>query len=546
MLKIIQHDKIIKLKAKLKLNLKWILLLSFFGVLAGTANWANEIHKLATREGVTPAYSIEKLALNDENTVLYWTGGGVYAYNLTRSQALPYFDGIRYVDNITDGSARVWFDMSTLYNKYIYIAYALSSLGVWEQKSWYPNDTAVSYYTWRYMDISGLTPGEWQTVRIVIATDTQYSMGGLSDYNQMVARFKTNPFPAPPSSVTVKAKANDGKFYIVRAGSWRRVTLTTTRVHDQIVSAKFYTDSLCTDLVGETTTLNGPNFELAVEDDLVGDFHHFYATQTSTAGATSPCSLVSANYQVADCPEDYVLVQPDAATGTPAFCLMATEARQGANDVAVPGFAAYPWETTPQEAKNACRRVGPNCDLVTNLEWMAAARQIEQYDYAFSHSGHVLANLGVLNISNTNNEYDQLGTNNTRYRRTFKLPDGTLWDFAGNLAEWADNAEVGGEIFQPITNTCDHGPFGIKDANFDCPDLDVRYYTPYSKSSHSSYYVGRIVGPEPYDQYGGVSLAAARGGHHSDLYNSGIYSLFMFNHMDDTNGFRCVCHLPEE
>jgi hypothetical protein len=547
-----------------------ILLLGALAVLEGSTMVADySAAQTAALEdpAAGPPFTIEKLPY-DENEILYEvrkhpykTGNSLFA--LQRSNSYPDFRGVQYVSDITDSTAKIHIDLPRTdfrdkAYRYFYV-YMLNDQGGWDLKiSW------ETYYYGPYdkrleIPLTELKINAWQTVRVVQTVshggwgqDTYIDEDGTSDYNLTVARFKTNGTPPPPKSVSVNVTAQNGNTYTVKVGTFRRVTLSTPRIHSRIVSAKFYTDSSCTDLVGSSSTFKGSGYSLALNYDLPLGFHHFYATQTNNVGGTSPCSPVGATYQVVDCPEDYVLVQPDPAIGTPAFCLMATEARRGANDVAVPGFAEYPWETTPQEAKNACRRVGPNCDLVTNLEWMAAARQIEQYDYSNAHCGHVLSNLGVLNISDTSDEFDQISRKSYMYRRTFNLPEGTLWDFGGNLAEWADNAEVGGEIFQPITNTCDHGPFGLGSSDFVCPELDVRYYKPYRMTLHrqdtlaSSFFVGRIIGPEPYDQYGGVPLAAARGGHHSDLYNSGIYSLFMFYHMDDTNGFRCVCHLPEE
>ena len=186
MLKIIKRDKIIKLKLKLK----WILLFGFLGIMAGTANWADEIHNFTASVDATPAYTLKKLT-NDENTVLYWTIDNVSGFYLQRSKDFPEFDGIKYVDSITDTSAKVGFDSAINADQLHYLVYVLNPQGTWVIKN---SDLGGSpTYTWRYLTIQGLEPDSWQTVRVVMARHPRNAEGGRSDYNQVVARFKTKP-----------------------------------------------------------------------------------------------------------------------------------------------------------------------------------------------------------------------------------------------------------------------------------------------------------------------------------------------------------------
>jgi len=435
------------------------------------------------------------------------------------------------------------------------MVYRLNAEGKWTFLTMYGGDSYSSIEPYTGWQVGGFDPDSEVTLRVVYNTAPVAPKLHTSNYSSKIVRFRTLPYP-PVATIKV------GNNYSAQAGTNRTISVTASTYYDGAINGKIYADSACTELVGEIT--NKVPLEVELPDE-PGEYR-FYATMTGETGVTSPCSTSYASYTLLDCPEDYVVVQGAPSLDTPPFCLMRTEARQGANDVAVPGFSEYPWEATPQEAKDACRRVGPNCDIMTNLEWMAVATQLENNNANWSNSfksrdnylnnGHVKNDLGVLNISDPNDEYDQLSTSEFRYRRTFKLSQGTLWDFGGNLAEWADNAEVGGEIFQPITNTCPYGPGELLDFEFSCPELDQRYYMPLNPLKrpfnapsdsyiHSNFYMGRIWGTPDNYRGGSTEFAAARGGQAGDLENSGIYSLFLFYKMTDTAGFRCACHLSE-
>ena len=505
---------------------------------------------------------------------------------------LPYFGGITMVDAITDTHARMTYQ--TLPTAQIPMKYRGRDFDyVFEL---YNDEGELILNPARYFYVGEepkTTPQ--QTLRLTfreLTPDTVYRVRMFveftddegrrcTSYDRRMVRFRTNSYPPKPTAVFLK---HTDQYYPTPYRSLLELSSlvsTATSVKLRIsyygagtpgyAAVRFYADPACTDFVGETTTKTSygqaqfPYYEYEVAGPLAQGQHRFYAKFVNALGNSSPCSTAYASYTVVECPEDYVVIQPDQELKVPAFCLMKTEARHGDDDVAVPGYSDSPWEATPQEAKDACRRAGPSCDLITNLEWMAVAKQLESYNGNWSSSyvgngylnkGNTIDDLGVLNISDSSNEYDQLTSNNFQYRRTFKLLTGTLWDFGGNLAEWADNAQEGGPTFQPITNSCAQGPFELLDPEFSCPDLNSLYYTPWTKRSnldgdayqtynHANINLGRIVGPADLDQNSATSLAAARGGQAEDEANSGIYSLFMFNHMADTNGFRCVCHLTE-
>jgi len=444
----------------------------------------------------------------------------------------PVFNGPKRVEELKDTSVKIYFDALSRnnlaqgwqeQNPYYYI-FVLNNNGKYQQKIYRDIETDYPFKE-NYILLEGLAPDTSYTVLILLGT---YSYFG---FNRRAITFRTRDYPDPPRTVLVSA--GHGSFPSV-FGSTANPGLSSPHYGSGVSQAKYFTDSACTQEVV---------FPLSVGE------HRFYAKYYNSLGNSSSCSTAYAHYTRVECPEDYLVVPPEEALGTPAFCIMPTEARRGANDVAVPGYQEYPWETTPQEAKDACRRIGPKCDIITNLEWMATARHLSRMtDNWINHTrifpqGIVDTGTTVLNISDpTDMSY------NWYFRRYVYLPSGILWDFGGNLAEWADNAVVGGEVFQPITNTCPQGPFDIVDPEFSCPELDPRYYTPFNPFEnpleHDLWnYTGKIVGPDPADRNSATPIAAARGGKANYRSNSGIYSLFMFNHMTDTNGFRCVCHL---
>ena len=439
----------------------------------------------------------------------------------------------------------------------------------WEKVNWYyPLKPGLDYLT-----LKGFNPGGVYHFRLVVNYNQWYAGYFFSDYNSVVITLKTKTELDPPNAIRFLSPNRVSAYYFIRpyfsaAGTSDEVSVKVFPTFKEHV--RVYQDAACTQELGYG---DGYSFErdgaFVTLSGLPWGKTKLYAKIFSwDESLESPCSTASATYWRVTCPEGFVLVDYDYDFNLPPFCVMATEARHGANDVAVTGYSDPPWQTTPQEAKNACRRIGPQCDIITNLEWMAVAKQIEDNQVNWNGgdmswdeyitSGYTgCQGSGVLNISNPANEYDQLSSADFRYRRTFNLDNGVLWDFGGNLEEWADNAEVGGTEFRPITNTCPRGPYELLDPAFSCAALDSRYYTPLNLLSrtittasrsyiHNNFYIGRIVGPSAYDLGGGIPLAATRGGRYCDPHNSGIYSLFMDKKMTDTAGFRCVCHLNDE
>ncbi len=480
-------------------------------------------------------YSFEVLADDDRESL------DSRVKELPKSNAFPEFKGPKRVEFVGLTEAYIYFDAVSLSDfpeelrKYRpnYMALARNAEGVYIIRSM--QDVVNIEETDPREDrifVPNLNLGEENSVRLMLVT---YEEPLQLDFNRHVINFHlSSPTLKAPQKIVVSCGT----------GTSQRSSCTSTNSIPDIkvpteyfITAgnyKFFSDSACTQEVQTPLTLGE---------------HHFYATfNNDQLDLHSPCSTSYASYTVVKCPEDYLVVQPDQELGTPAFCIMRTEARRGANDVAVPGYEEYPWETTPQEAKDACRRVGPNCDLITNLEWMAAAREIEWHYRNWAPIFHSLW-VGMPSatvVANIEDPSYYPGSPSID-RRSFYLNSGILWDFAGNLAEWADNAVVGGEVFQPITNTCPQGPFELMDPSFSCPELDPRYYTPINRKginlTHTANGVGKIVGPAPSDRNSATPIAAARGGQVANRDNSGIYSLFMFNHLTDTNGFRCVCHI---
>ena len=97
---------------------------------------------------------------------------------------------------------------------------------------------------------------------------------------------------------------------------------------------------------------------------------------------------------------------------------------------------------TREEAKTACENI--NAHLMTNAEWMAIARDIEEGD---NWANNVLnrGNFSSVAVEVANAKDDQAGSGDDK--RTHNLSNGQIiWDFSGNVWEWVDEVRTGAEM----------------------------------------------------------------------------------------------------
>ena len=293
----------------------------------------------------------------------------------------------------------------------------------------------------------------------------------------------------------------------------------------------------------------------------VGTPYEIYANTTSTYGQTSACSTAHASYLVKSCPDDsYAAVEGNDELGSDAFCVFKTEAKNNGEDVPISAYEGTPWgNVTPGEAKTNCQSIilpGGTSDLISNLEWMTIARDIEATaaNWSGGEVGKGKLNAGhsdngpstVISISDPTNPWDQTYNDSSTWsqKRTFVLSNGeVLWDFAWNIGEWTD-WELGGVNYTKGPTTCeDHGWVDLY--LFDCVDVPPQSYLPGNYTNIATadytaadYSLGMIFGVS--DEVNGGVL---RGGHYSNGILAGIYSINFSNNVNGAysyRGFRCV------
>jgi hypothetical protein len=310
---------------------------------------------------------------------------------------------------------------------------------------------------------------------------------------------------------------------------------------------------------------------------VVFDPTSYTITATNAFGSTSATVTLSSS-----CPVGFAPVDADPLLGVDLFCIMKYEARcatsldgttacpltEGAPDatkiaVAIP--EGKPWnKIEAQDAVLACQNlnglysVSNKFDLISNTEWIATARNIEQETSNWTDDAGVLKiNRGHSDNSpvtycdstlpNVDTDCSTSGTDFFQKRTHTLLSSHEIWDFAGNMHEWTDwIVEAPSNIFTVGPQNC---PLNLREVQAkitECdPDLGSplpsvsNIASPLDVSLDSSRGIGRIYGTDTLGSKG----AAHRGGDYRDTVISGIYMLSL-NVVQTTKagnlGFRCV------
>ena len=271
-----------------------------------------------------------------------------------------------------------------------------------------------------------------------------------------------------------------------------------------------------------------------------------------------------------NCPDGYVTVPSDSATGVDNdFCIMKFEAKNDGFGNPTSVAETPPWTNISQpDAKNACLSLNDlngeinKYDLVSNPEWMATARNVEQVASNWT-SGIVgtgcmfKGNVGELfpcNGVNTGHngldpDYafnpfsDVRGDKGTA---SLDLSTGEeIWDLSGNVTEWVDWT-LGGENVSDVSvgdkpfDLNDGGPLDnyieINNLNSFSALVTQNAIFPDDPNLDSSNGIGKIY-------VGNRDTAPRRGGRWNHKENAGIYGI-LWNHPGistlPSTGFRCV------
>lgn len=401
--------------------------------------------------------------------------------------------------------------------------------------------------------ISGLTPGNTYSYRVRFRTNV-----GTSDSNTNNQSATLDAQSSGPSTLTRilpgAASSSDATATIRVAG-----VKSGEIIH-------LFSDSSCTDEVA-TGTASSSSIDL-VSSTLPLGLATFAVQVENSLGNLSTCSTATATF-TRTCPQtygDFIQVPADTNVGVSAdFCVMKYEARiSNGKPYSQSAWAA--WNYISQvNARNACAALGSGYQLISNPEWQAIARNIEDQNINWLNGvkGTDYLNRGW-SASNWSDGFDNTtvapsaaagclyntGANTCAgagafvHKRTHRLSTGEdIWDISGNVEEWVDwnvtcNAGTCDKAYKfgdTVDYWRDYSELDTKISSGDVINLNTAF------SAHSTYNYGNNVG-----SYNPASLtdkeAVMRGG---AWYNGGVGGIFNLSFYDPTLGyeqfgFRCT------
>lgn len=330
---------------------------------------------------------------------------------------------------------------------------------------------------------------------------------------------------------------------------------------------KIYTDSSCSTLVS-TVTSSGSTHQVDLTSLSAGSYE-FHATVTS-GPLTSDCSSASLSMTIEDCPNGYVPVPANSGLNSSEFCVMKHEARAwiDANSDGIvdtgevdadgcleggcttdnwgtgthkPGSTdeGIGWRRISQDnAKTMCTNLGTRYDLISNPEWMAIARNVENVDANWSGatvgSGCLFRGNNGWNDACGYDGSDPEGGTGRNTKAKLTLDNGEeIWDLASNLWEWVDWSKGGSLEATPLT--CDTSGWAELTA-VSCVDFPNDTFNSENGTFTSTEGMGKFYGST-----GGGAMVRGRYSGGGD--GSGIYSTYLgysFWNLDSLIGFRCV------
>jgi formylglycine-generating enzyme required for sulfatase activity len=387
-------------------------------------------------------------------------------------------------------------------------------------------------------NLTGLTAATSYTYRVRLVDS-----GGLNDANTNDISFTTIGAPSAPTGLTLTTPASSPGF-----DTTPTITVSGVKSGDTI---KLFTDLTCSTEVGSAVSA-GTTIAITTST-LAAASYTFYANATGSGG-TSSCSTANVSYTINACPAGYISVPSMASVGAPDnFCAMQFEAKNSGGDPVSTATGA-PWVSINQvNAKAECQSLGANYDLISNPEWMAIARNVENVasnwtDGAVGSGCLKRGNVGGANPctggdSGYNGADPESGAGRNALA-SLTLDNGeVIWDLSGNVWEWTDWT-LGGALSTNMSQGNKPSEGGTPTASWKELTLidtfsalaPAESILPDDPSFNASYGMGRY--------FAGISGGAAlRGGAWFDDTNAGAFALdlSLSSAFSDTGiGFRCV------
>jgi hypothetical protein len=315
-----------------------------------------------------------------------------------------------------------------------------------------------------------------------------------------------------------------------------------------------YNDSSCTsELINDQATSDV--IEFTINSLSLGNTNIY--SRIINGESASPCSTAFVSYTRLSCPSDYVLVPYDLTAGTNMdFCAAKFEMKN-VGGIATSQPSGSPWvNVTQTNAKSLCQSLGANYDLISNIEWMTIARNIDaqndNWTDGISGSGILYRGhsdnspAALLSVSNVNDFYDGTGNSfgsGTEQLRVHRLSNNEeIWDLSGNALEWVDwNINTSSKAYRSTDGvpTAAFIEFYDLDTNISSGnDMSTYTWEPYNLNLGGIHGLGRY-----YAGTAGTGGAAMRGGSYSMTTNAGVYNLNVSPNSSSsyaTTSFRCV------
>jgi len=222
-------------------------------------------------------------------------------------------------------------------------------------------------------------------------------------------------------------------------------------------------------------------------------------------------------------------------------------------DVAVSRADITPWVSITQtNAIAACAAIGTGYHLMTNWEWMAIARDVEQV--AVNWTGGAVGsgllkrgNVGILDDGSYNGATPEFGFGRNAKAKLVLSNGEEIWDLSGNVWEWTNNtiscAATQCSIAEMPYNSTPASEWIEFTAINTYGQLSYDQIRPSNASWNAAQGMGRLYTDADAANPSGTVHAFRRGGHWNGGSNSGAFVLDLRVSPASASsdvGFRCV------